>query len=38
VDENGYVLSYDDEALKLVSDTYGGSTQITEDFTTDWQP
>ena len=37
VDENGFVLSYD-EALKLVSDTYGGSTQITEDCkVTDWQ-
>jgi hypothetical protein len=24
VDENGFVLSYD-EALKLISDTYGGS-------------
>ncbi len=37
VDKNGFVLSYD-EALKLVSDTYGGSTQITEDCkVTDWQ-
>lgn len=36
-DENGFVMSRD-EALKLVSDTYSGSTQITEDCkVTDWQ-
>ena len=36
-DENGFVMSRD-EALKLVNDTYGGSTQITEDCkVTDWQ-
>lgn len=36
-DENGFVMSRD-EALKLVSDTYRGSTQITEDCkVTDWQ-
>ena len=36
-DENGFLMSRD-EALKLVSDTYGGSTQITEDCkVTDWQ-
>lgn len=36
-DENGFVMGRD-EALKLVSDTYGGSTQITEDCkVTNWQ-
>lgn len=36
-DENGFLMSRD-EALKLVSDTYSGSTQITEDCkVTDWQ-
>ena len=36
-DEYGFVMSRD-EALKLVSDTYRGSTQITEDCkVTDWQ-
>lgn len=36
-DENGFVMSRD-KALKLVSDTYGGSPQITENFkVTDWQ-
>jgi hypothetical protein len=37
VDENDFVMRYN-EALKLVIDTYGGSTQITEDCkVTDWQ-
>lgn len=36
-DEHGFVMSRD-EALKLVSDTYSGSTQIMEDCkVTDWQ-
>lgn len=36
-DENGFVMSYD-EAFKLISDTYPGSTKINEDFkVSDWQ-
>lgn len=37
VDENGFVMSYD-ESYNLVKETYSGSMQITENFKiTDWQ-
>ena len=37
VDENGFVMNYD-ESYNLVKETYSGSMQITENFKiTDWQ-